>query len=363
MKTLSDFDFAGKTVLLRTDINSDVVQGKVLPSERIKESSITIEELKKKRARIVIIAHQGRKGKDDFTSLKQHASLLNKFTKVKFVPDILGDKAQKAIQNLKNKEAILLDNIRNIEDEDFPNKGKDNQIIKFFQPLINIYVNDAFSVCHREQTSITLMPKFFPHCAGRILEREVLALKKISIKDCIYILGGAKPEDNLKLLKGNKVLAAGLFGQFCLIAKGKDLGAQSKYLQSQVKDFDLVVKQLKDKLKNVLTPVDFAVKVDNKRQELPLEDFPSKYEIFDIGEKTQNIFIEEIKKAKAIYMKGPAGFCADKQFATGTLKILQAVSESQAFSIIGGGHLSDAIALSKIPISKFGHISLSEELY
>src|SRR3989338_6719307 len=99
MKTLKDFNFKGKTVLLRADLNSDVKNGKVLMSERIKESSKTINFLKIKRAKIVVLAHQGRLGKTDFLSLKQHAALLNKFTKIRFVNDILGKKAEKEIRN------------------------------------------------------------------------------------------------------------------------------------------------------------------------------------------------------------------------------------------------------------------------
>jgi phosphoglycerate kinase len=359
MKTLDDFNFKDKTVLLRADLNSDVVDGKVLMSERIRESAVTINELKDKKAKVVVIAHQGRKGDDDFTTLAQHSLFLNKFTKIKFIRDIIGQKARKAIQELKSGQAILLENIRGVDDELATEKGKENEIVKFFVPLAEAYINDSFSVCHREQASITLLPKHIPSFAGRLLEKEVNALKKIKMKQCLYILGGAKPEDNLKLLRGNKVLACGLFGQLCLMAKGKDLGAQSEYLRAQIKDPDRILAQLRGKLGNVLTPIDFAVKNNGKRQEILLENFPSEYEIFDIGEKTQDLFVDEIKKAKAIYMKGPAGYCGDVQFSKGTIAILKAVSECKGFTLIGGGHLSDAITMSKIPKEKFGHISLS----
>jgi len=359
MKTLSDFNFKGKTVLLRADLNSDVVDGKVLMSERIKESAVTINELKRKKAKIVVIAHQGRKGDSDFISLKQHSAFLNKFTKIKFIDDIVGEKAREAIGKLEEGNTILLENVRGVEDELKPEKGKENEIVKFFIPLADVYINDAFSVCHREQASITLLPKFLPSFAGRLLEKEINALKKIKMKDCLYILGGAKPEDNLKLLHGNKVLACGLFGQMCLIAKRKKLGAQDRYLQGQIKSFDKVVKELEGKLKNVETPIDFAVKKNGKREEILLENFPSEYEIFDIGKKTQEKYVEEIRKARAIYMKGPAGFCGEEQFSKGTIAILKAVSESKGFTLIGGGHLSDAIEISKIPKEKFSHISLS----
>jgi phosphoglycerate kinase len=351
MKTLGDFDFEGKTVLLRSDLNSDVQNKRLLKSERIKEAAITIKELKKKNAKIVILAHQGRPGDEDFISLKQHCKQLNKYTKVNFVKDIIGKKAEREIKGLKNGEAILLENIRNLKDEFNTNE---NKITIFFSRLCNIYVNDAFSVCHRNQSSI-LLPKYIKKsCAGRILEREVKALQKLKLKDTLYILGGAKPEDNIKLLGKNNVLSCGLFGQVCLINKGKKLGEQEEYLKKK----KILIRIAKDKLRKVETPVDFAVYL-NGRKEIPLDGFPNKYEIFDIGSETQKKYADEIKKAKTIYMKGPAGDCSQKIFSKGTFAILKSIASSKAFSVIGGGHLSDAIKSSKIDIKKFGHISLS----
>ena len=149
----------------------------------------------------------------------------------------------------------------------------------------------------------------------------------------------------------------------CVIAKGKDLGGQNDYLKKNISDFASSLKKLKIKLNSmknlVKTPIDFAVKVNGKRKEFSLEEFPVKYEIYDIGEKTQKIYIDEVKKAKSIYMKGPAGFYSDSKFFTGTRALLEAISKSQAFSLLGGGQLSDAIVKSKIPKNKFGYISLS----
>jgi len=355
MKTLSDFNFKDKIVLLRADLNSDVVNKKVLKSERIKRASETIAELKRKKARVVILAHQGRPGKIDFLSLKQHSRQLNKFVKVKFAEDIISTKAIRVIKKLKPGEALLLENVRKIRDEFKPEKNEKNLLIKKLAPLFDIYVNDAFSVCHRKQTSIVGFPRYLPSCAGRILEREVKALKKIKIKNCLYILGGAKPEDNLKLLKEKRVLACGLFGQLCLISKGKNLGAQNKYLRDKL----YLKARIKKRLRNVQTPLDFAVKIKGKRKELVLDDFPSKYEIYDIGEETIKKYSQEIKKAKAIYMKGPAGDCSDCKFCKGTYSILKAIAKNKGFSLIGGGHLSDAIEKSKTNKNHFSHISLS----
>ncbi len=352
MKTIESFNFKNKVVLLRADLNSDVCKGKVVLSERIKESSETISELKRKGAKIIILAHQGRPGGKDFISLKQHAKQL----KVKFVEDVIGKKAEDAIANLKKGDVILLDNVRRLKEEFKPGK---NALVKFFIGKVDFYVNDAFSVCHRKQTSIVSFPKYFKSCAGRVLEKEVKALKKINLKKCLYILGGAKPADNIKLLGKNKVLATGFFGQLCLISQGIKFGGYEKFLKKRLgKEFG-IMKKLRGKLGNVLTPIDYAVKINGKRKEFSLGEFPSKYVIYDIGEKTMSLFEEEIKKAKAIYVKGPSGDCTEKGFCKGTIEILRAVSKAKGFSLIGGGHLNDALNISKIPQEKFGHISLS----
>lgn len=363
MKLISKTDFSGKTILLRADLNSGFDKGKILMSERIKQSSKTIKFLKKGGAKVVVIAHQSRPGKKDFTSLEQHAKLLNKFVKIKFIPDIIGKKAQSAIKNLKDGEAILLDNIRGLKEEF--EEGKTDYIEKL-SSWCDIYVNDAFSVCHRKQASITSFPRYFglrKSYAGPILEEEVDALKKINLGKCLYILAGAKPADNILLLNKHKVLSGGLFGQMCLQAKGQDFGAQSKYLRESISDYEDSIKNLKKKEKSMgkllEMPIDFGVKANGKRKDLDLEQFPSKYEIFDIGPKTQKKYIEEIKKAKVIYMKGPVGYYMNEKFLDGTKAILKAISKSKGFSLLGGGDLNDAIDKSGISKKKFNHISLS----
>ncbi|MEK6855385.1 MAG: phosphoglycerate kinase [Nanoarchaeota archaeon] len=352
-KTLDDFSFKGKRVLLRSDINSEISDKKVILNDRIIESAKTIKELQQKGASVVVLAHQGRPGKKDFISLKQHSKLLNKYVKIKFVPSIIKDKALNEIKNLKNGEALLLENIRFLKEEFTP---PDNKIVKTLSPLFDYYVNDAFSVSHREQTSIVGFPKILRSCIGRVMEKELKNLDKIKINNCLFILGGAKAEENILLLKNKNVLTCGIFGQLCVIAKGKNLGAQNKFLKDELK----IILQLKRNLhKGVITPADFALKIKNKRAELSISEFPSKYEIFDIGEKTQEIYIDKIKNAEAVFMKGTAGYCEEKQFCRGTKSILNAISNSGAFSIICGGHLTSALRKLKINKDKFDYISLS----
>ena len=130
-RTLDDFNVRGKNVLLRVDLNSQVINKSPILSSRIKEHAKTISELKKKKAKIIVIAHQSRPGKPDFISLKKHASLLNKFVKIRFISDVIGKKAEIAIKKLKEGEAILLENVRYLKDE--YNLKRKNKIHSFFK--------------------------------------------------------------------------------------------------------------------------------------------------------------------------------------------------------------------------------------
>lgn len=349
-KTLDDFKLKGKRILLRVDLNSEIDKGKVILNDRFLEHKKTIQTLKRKKAKTVILAHQSRPGKPDFISLRQHAELL----KVKFVPDILGKKAIKAITELKPGQTMLLENIRTLKEEFSPNKN--NDLVRILSPLFDFYINDAFSISHRNHTSIVSFPKVLKSAIGPVMEKELKALSKIKLKNCLYVLAGAKPEDSIQLLKkANHVLTAGYLGQLALIAKGRNLGAQNKFLKKELKHD----KKLKPHLKKLTIPIDLAVKIKGKRKDLDLENFPSKYEIYDIGPKTQKLYIDKIKKAKCIFMKGPVGFCEEKQFCKGTKAIFQAIANSKAFSVLGGGHSTTALKKLKINKSRFGYISLS----
>lgn len=352
-KTLDDFDFNGKLVLLRCDLNSDVRSGKVIMSDRIKESSKTIAELKRKKARVVILSHQGRPGKKDFVSLSQHSRLLNKFTPIKFVKDIIGKKSSEEISKLKKGKAILLDNVRKL-DEEF-SLGK-NILTNFFSERFEIYINDAFSVSHRKQSSITEIPKFIRDKGiGRTMEKELKALEKLDFRNCLYILGGAKPDDNIKLLGKKKIIATGFFDHLCLVAKGYKLGKQDNFIQ----EYSKLISKFRLKLKKVKTSVDFAIRKNKKLEFVGLKDLPLNYRLYDLGPKTIKGIEAEIKRSKCIFMKGPAGFFQEKEFSNGTVGILKTLARCKGKVILGGGHLNTALEKYKINKKSFERISLA----
>lgn len=363
--TLDDFMLKRKRVLLRVDLNSPVINGKVILSDRIIEHVKTIKELCSKKAIVVILAHQGRKGDDDFISLKQHAKLLNRFVKVKFVDDIIGAKAINKIKSLKEGDALLLENVRFLEEE--TDNSKDNLFIKRLAPLFYLFVLDAFSVAHRAQASVTGFSKVLPSCLGRSAERELRFLSKIkSMSDILYILAGAKIEENLLLMehtlknKTNRILVAGLLGQLCLIASGVNLGAQNKFLEKKglINFVPKLKKLIRRHRSKIEMPIDVAVKTKGKRRNVDVMDFPQDDEIFDIGKKTINKYIRIIKKARVVFMKGPPGYYQEKQFRLGTIKIFNAVPK-KAFSVIGGGDTTTAMKFAGINKSRFTYASLS----
>ncbi|MDO8508259.1 MAG: phosphoglycerate kinase [Nanoarchaeota archaeon] len=371
--TIKNLKLKNKSVLLRIDINSPVVKSKILNNPRFEASAKTIKYLLDKDAKVTIIAHQGRKGDKDFTSLEQHAKILSKYVKsnIKYIPSLFEEKAKSSILSLKSKQAVLLKNVREYEDETNL-KLKDNRYPKFCK-LFDIYVNEAFSVSHRAQGSIIIPPKYLKSVIGLECESEIKALekfKKSKAKSKVFILGGSKAEDYFPLFnflknKNNKLLAAGVLANLFLIAKGYNLGYESQWLKQN--NFLPLIPKLKSiytKYENqIILPLDFAfLSKEGKRVEFTLENAPFKYKIYDVGKNTLNLYKDELRYTDYIFMKGPLGFSEIREFSFPTVSLLKTISSltknKKLFSLLGGGHLNTTIKKHKIP-KNFSYNSLS----
>jgi len=375
--TIDDFDFKDKTVLLRVDFNSPIDPNtkKVLDDTRIKaHGETTIKELSQKGAKVVVLAHQGRPGDPDFTPLKEHAQILGKILgkPVKYVDDVFGEKAQKTIKKLKNSEILVLDNVRSFPDEQkkgTPEEHAKTEMIKKLAPLANVFVNDAFAAAHRAHVSIVGFTAVLPSAAGRIMERELKALGKVlhnPEKPCVYILGGAKADDSLKISQyvlknkiADHVLTGGVVGHLFLASKGVDLGKpnmeflEKKELMSLVPGIKELIGTYPSKVE---VPVDLAVETNGKRLEISVKKLPTNYPIFDIGAETVRKYGDIIKGAKSIVVSGPMGVFENKEFAFGTKKTFEAIAESKAFSLVGGGH--SIAAVEELGLAKkMGYVS------
>jgi len=362
--TMDDFDFKNKVTLVRVDFNSpiDPQTKKILDDTRIRaHAETTIKELVQKSAKVVVLAHQGRPGDPDFTPLKQHAEILGKILKkpVKYVDDIFGEKAQKAIKQLKSGEVLILENVRtfaNEQNKGLPEDHAKSEFVKKLAPLADVFVNDAFAAAHRAHISIVGFTAVLPSVAGRIMERELKALKKVleaPEKPCVFIMGGAKGDDSLEIsryvLKNNiadYVLTGGVIGHIFLVAKGVDLGKPNMAFLEKKELMGLVpgIKELmKEYPKAITVPVDVAMDVEKKRKEIAVGKLPTNYAICDIGTETIKKYGEIIRKAKSIVISGPMGVFENKEFMAGTKKIFEAISASKAFSLVGGGHTVAAV--------------------
>jgi phosphoglycerate kinase len=363
--TMDDFNFSGKRILLRVDINSPVVNGVVQDSQRIRSHAETIKELMSKGARLIILAHQGRLGDKDYTNLEQHAKLLSKHVgkEVKFVADVYGKKAIEQIRKLRNGEALLLDNVRSVKVEKEklkPEEFAKTDYIKALSSEADVFVNDAFSVSHRSQASVVGFTEL-PAIAGRVMVKELNTLKGIekSEKPFTLIFGGAKPEDRFKLIKKcgfDFVLTGGIIADLFLIANGKKLGKSDELIDKNYKDFLPAAKQLlSEKIK---MPTDFAVD-DNGRREISIKELPIDKDLEDIGSRTIEEYKKIISRSKTILVGGTMGVVEKNSMQKGTVEILKAVADSDAFSILGGGHAEESLEKFGIPANKFSYISLA----
>ncbi len=300
MKALKDFDFRNKRVLVRCDFNVPLSkEGDILDDYRIKQTLPTIEYLIKEGAEVILMSHLGNPGG-------------------KFKKELVMAPVAQRLEKLLGKKLVLLENLRF-------NPGEENNDDNFAKDLAqkgDIYVNDAFSVCHREHASVVAIVKYLPSCAGFLLEKEIKILGdllKNPRKPLIGVIGGKKVEDKSKAIDNLSKVA-----DFILIS-------------------GLIKKEINDK--NIKFAYPQKIIGPQKNLEAP-----------DIDEKTINIFKDKIKNAQTVFWSGPFGKIEEVEFQKGTEEIAKAIIGSGAFSVAGGGETVEFI--NKIGlIDKFNHVS------
>lgn len=376
--TVDDLTCQGKTVLLRVDINAPIVDGKVAGKDRIFAAAATVDQIASKGARVVILAHQGRKGDADFTSLREHAAILDEETKcnVSFVDDIAGEKALAAIRALQPGHALMLENVRGLDDETKKAKAPEHAQAAFVKALAGVadyYVNDAFSAAHRSQASLVGFTELLPSAAGLTMDRELTALA-LAVDDperpAVAFLGGSKPEDSIEVMRANfargtldTALLGGLVANLFLVARGHDLGKPSMEFLKKKGVLDLLPeaeKLLEDHDALIYTPQDVVVKDGhNNAETVYIDDLPKNFPILDIGPDTIAEYVTEIENAGSLIMNGPAGLYEEAPYDKGTRAVLEAFAKTDAFSLLGGGHTITAITEFGLKTEDFGYVSLA----
>ena len=373
--TLNDYEFKGKTALLRIDVNTpmDPKTGEPLDDRRFRSHKDTIDELVKKKAKIVILAHQGRPGDPDFTPLEKHAKKLSEITgyNVKYVDSIFSSYALAEIKKLKEGEIILLENVRFYSEENM-DRPADAQattiLVQKLRSVTDVYVSDAFSTAHRSQPSLVGFPVVMPSVAGRLMEKEIRTIDDIlkkPKKPVAFILGGTKADDSFKAIEKalengiDYILTGGLVANIFLAAKNYRIGDPNiEFIRGKkmIEQIDVGKALLAKYESRIILPVDLAVDQDGKRTEILVSSLPTRFPIKDIGSQTIEKYKEIVKKAGTIYAKGALGLFEDKKFAVGTIEVMKEVGNSKAYAIVGGGHLVAAAKELNLE-DKITHIS------
>jgi len=351
MKSIKDIkDLSGKRVLVRVDFNVPIKNGKVLDDFRIKKSIPTIEYLHKKGAIVILISHLGETGQD---SLKPVFLRLKKyFPSVTFVDEpILSYGATGVMDDLEKGDIVLMKNLRSDEGE----VKNSPSFARGLSRYADIYVNNAFSVCHRAHASIVGLPKHLPSYAGFQLLDEIKNLSNVfhPKHPFLFILGGAKFETKIPLIKkflhqADYVFIAGAIANNFFKAKGYEIGT------SLISNTNLQVSSLL-KRKNLILPIDVEVIKNSKHHYVDLDNIENDDYIVDIGHKSVKELAELIKKSKFILWNGPLGKYEDG-FGNATESIIKSVSKSKAYTVVGGGDTVSIISKLKL-VDKFSFVS------
>lgn len=350
-KTLDDYDFKGKRVLVRADFNVPVKDGKVSDATRIERFAPTARELAEKGAKVIIISHFGRpKGqKNPDMSLKivvdDLQKALGKDIPVSFVDDCIGEKVDNAVAKMKDGEVLVLENLRFYPEEELNSPNFALALTK----NADIYVNDAFSVSHRAHASVDGVARLLPNAAGRLMQEELEALNKVlgnPVRPLAAIVAGAKVSTKLDLLanlitKVNVLVIGGGMANTFLYAKGMNIG-------SSLSEKDMAENALGilEKAKNIgceiVLPSDFVVAAsleDGKNAQITT-DVPEDKMILDIGPVSTDNIIAKIKSCKTVIWNGPLGAFEYPPFDASTdaiAKEIAALVENNGLVCVAGG--------------------------
>ena len=368
-KTIEDVDVKGKKVLVRCDFNVPLKDGKITDDTRITAALPTIKYLMDKGAKVILCSHLGRpKGevKEEY-SLKPVADeltdLLN--TNVKFANDVTGESAKSVTSGLNDGEVALLENVRFDPREE---KNDDTLSIELANLSDGIYVNDAFGTAHRAHSSTEGVAHHVDEAvAGFLMEKEIKFLNgtlENPEKPFVAILGGAKVSDKIGVIenlldKVDEILIGGGMAYTFIKANGGEIG-DSLCEEDKIEEAKNIMKKAKESKVKIVLPDDTRVTTefsnDTPDKVVDSDKIPAGYQGLDIGPRTFKKFTDELQGSKTILWNGPLGVCEFDKYCIGTEKVAEAIAETDATSIVGGG--DSVAAIKKLGLEdKFTHIS------
>lgn len=362
MKTIKEFELTGKKVILRSDFNVSIKDGKIISNERITAELPTINYLIEKGAKVIIMSHLGKiKGEEDkkkntlYIVYEELLKLIN--TKIIFSPATHGKILEEKISFLQNGEVLLMENTRYEDLENKKESNCDEELSRYWASLGDIFINDAFGMTHRKHASNYGISKFLPTGIGFLIENEIRGLAPIikPQKPFTIIMSGAKLEDKLSLIKSlvpkcdKLLLGGGIANTFLAVNNNIGQSLASLDLISEAQNLISIYKE------RIIMPVDVKVKNDTKSLVKDISDIIDNDIILDIGPKTLELYKKYISASETIFLNGTVGKYEDDGFEVGTKEVLKAVSQTKAYTVIGGG---DALSSAEyFKINNFSFIS------
>ncbi len=377
--SLDSIDCKGTRVIVRVDVNAPVEDGSISATSRLDAAARSLQALVDEGAGIVVLGHQGRPGRNDFTSLEQHARLIQERIdpEVTFVPHVSDEKAIRATKEVDPGDVLVLDNVRGADGEIenlSPEEHAERTWVQRLAGEADAFVLDGFSVAHRSHASIVGFPLLLPACAGPLMQTELDALERVEQTQedgrRVLVLGGTKIEDALHVIehhlrdgRADLVLTGGIVGEAFLHARGHRLGDETVAMMDKFGAFDAmdrVERLLEQHAPRIATPEDLAYKAPGGgRADVLLDELPVETPVLDIGPETALAYAEEIRDADAVVFNGPVGAYEEDGFSAGTERLLEACATTSAFTLVGGGHTVAALERAGWQTGDFSHVSLA----
>lgn len=352
--TMKDVDLKGKRVFCRVDFNVPMSEGKVTDDTRIRAALPTIEYLVENGAKVILASHLGRpKGQvsEDLRLAPAGARLAELLHKeVKSLDESIGEKVEQAIAAMEEGDIVLLENVRFHPGEE----KNDPELAKAFAGLADVFVNDAFGAAHRAHATTAGIAEHLPAVSGLLLEKELDVLgKALSEPDRPFtaIIGGAKVKDKIGVIDhlldkvDNLIIGGGLSYTF-IKAQGYEIG--TSLLEEDKIDLALsFIKKAEEKGVKMYLPVDVVTTKDfsndGETKVASIKEIPSDWMGLDIGPETVELYADVIKNSKLVIWNGPMGVFEMSSFENGTKSVAQAMAETDAYTIIGGGDSAAAV--------------------
>jgi phosphoglycerate kinase len=375
MKTLADLlaeGVSGRRVLVRADLNVPLDGETITDDGRVRASLPTIQQLTGAGARVVIAAHLGRpKGEPDpkfslAPVAKRLGELLGK--DVHLAADVTGESARSTVDGLADGAVALLENIRFDARETSKDSDQRGALADELAALATAFVSDGFGVVHRKQASVYDVAKRLPHYAGGLVLAEVEVLRKLTddvARPYVVVLGGAKVSDKLGVIanllsKVDRLLIGGGMAYTFLKAQGHEVG-QSLLQEDQLDQVKGFLAEAEKRGVELLLPVDVLAATefapDAPNEVVAADAIPADRQGLDIGPATRELFAGKLADAATVFWNGPMGVFEFEAFAGGTKAVAQALVDSDAFSVVGGGDSAAAVRRLGLPEDGFSHIS------